>query len=180
MLEVKHVPETARHGRGFLNCGTSGLKKGCFVVSDGKFTNNAGPTGYEGKPGYATNGSQRWSPATQFNTSGLQVGVISKLEFQRESSDLSLDTLVSGESMIVYKAGTFETDQYENTITSATTIGALLYLSANSKLTATAAGQPVAIFWGTKNTTFESAYTATGLVEFELLPNHSIYSKTYA
>ena len=173
MLVKVGVPDTlqAREGRGYLNAGSSGLNKGCFVRLGGVFATAAGPSGKAGKPGYAPAGAARWDVCGIYNT-GYIIGVVDKLEFQEESSDLSLDTIVSGESVVVYKEGLFETDQYENTITTSTAAGTKLYISASAKLTTTAPAntKPVAILWQVKST-FNSDYAATGLVLFELLPN---------
>lgn len=172
MLEVKMMPSEARTGRGFLNAASTGLKKGKFVKLNGVWAADAGPSGYEGDPGYAKAGDIKFDPCNSGVGVGTKVGVMNKLNFRPDSSDLTLDTVVSGAGILVYYAGWFETDQYDTTLNTAPAYGTLLFVGSNSELT-TGVGlnaRPVARFWG-KSTTFDSNYTATGMVWFELLDN---------
>lgn len=173
MLEKKVVNPSDSMGLGYLNCGTSGMKKGQFVKLAGSWS--AGDITALGtnahKPGYATAGSMKWSPATSGDTTGgTLIGMLDKLEFQRETGDLALDVVNSGEGCVVWTRGEFETDQYVAGVEAATP-GTKLFLGLSASTLTTGddgAGKAVAILLGVK-TTFDSNYTATGMIHIRLL-----------
>lgn len=165
MLERKIVVSEG-FGEGFLNCGTSGLNRGKWVKIDGAFV--AGQVSGN-RTGLARADSIRFSPATSGDGFSTKVGIFNKLLFQRENSDLNLDTVASGEGIIVYFDGWFETDQYDASVSGAT-IGQLLYLDANSVLATGVAGPARAMFWGFKTTSFDSNYHARAMAYIQVLP----------
>lgn len=175
MLFNAIVRETTAFGQGYLNCGTSGLAKGCFVKMDGVFSADSGPSGKEGKPGYAKAGSIKFSPLTSgalSDTTNTSVGIMQKYEYQREGSDISLDSVVSGESIIVYFDGFFHTDQYDTSITwTSVTPGTTLYVNNSSVVTTGGLinAIPRARFWGVASG-YDSYYTSRALLFIEVLP----------
>lgn len=172
VLEKRIVPETAAFGQGYLDAGS--VKTGQFVMLDGVFAHTVSRTG-----DFAETGDIRFTLASSgngtLNSGYAVVGVIDKLLYKKEDSDLSLDTIDSGAGVIFYQQGYFETDQYNATLSTAPTVGAVLYLDGVGKLTSTAPSVatpvPVAIYWG-KRTSFNSDYQATGYVYFQLLPRN--------
>ena len=181
MLWVKHCPPASRDGRGYIAVGPSNttVKDGQFVKLDGVWAAAGGPSGRAGTPGYASANDIKWSMAASGDTWANPVYPFKRYQFAPESSDLTLDVATSGEQVVVFMAGEFETDQYNANITTDMSVGTLLYLDANYKLAsgtqlATATyGKPVAQFLGFNNqssTTFDSNYTASGMLWFRLLP----------
>jgi hypothetical protein len=97
---------------------------------------------------------------------------VNKLQFQKEDSDTSLDTIASGEYLIYFEGGEYETDRY-GTMATAAVFGDPLYLDANGYLTTvtgvagTAATGPRATFIARK-TTYDSNYGVTGMLWFRV------------
>ena len=172
MLEVKSAANAGITGRGYINAAAAGLKIGCFVKLDGVWAAIAGPTGYAGKPGYAPIGGIKYTPATSGDDIATPVFPFKKYHYTPEDSELTKDTVVSGQEIVVFESGEFETDQY-SVVMNATTVGTLLYIDASSQLTTGFSALnrvPRAIFLGSKGTSFDSNYEATGLIWFKLLP----------
>lgn len=184
MLEIKAVDTTQREGRGYIFCGSDGLNQGKFLKLNGIFTWDAGPTAYAGKPGYASSGGQRYDAATSGDDIATAVYPFKKYHYTAEDGDVTLDTTVSGQEIVVYKGGEFETDQYNALITiakvNAASIvpGALLYLDDSSQLTTgydTTNRVPRAMFLGLAST-FNSSYAAKSMMWFRMLPQPQIPS----
>jgi hypothetical protein len=117
------------------------------------------------------------------NYLGSVVGIFDKLHYKIEDSDLTLDSVSSGQGIVVYRDGFFETDQYDFTVPLAS-VGQRLYLNAAGTL-CTGGGNPSvparAIYWGTKDqfkasvmgdtpTSFDSNYSVTGMIYIQVLP----------
>jgi len=174
LIQKRIVAPTDIFGLGYINCGTS-FHKGCWVKLDGKWAAKAGPAGLEGYPGYANAGDIKFSPATSSDGSTVPAFPCDANEFQREGSNLSLDLLTSGEGVITFKGGIFETDQYSTDITSNLSIGAPLYLTSTSILasgegdgTVAHTGVPVrAYFLGLKSG-YDSDHVGKPLMMFEM------------
>lgn len=178
MLERKQSGTTAGFGQGYLNCGSSGVKTGTVVYMSGVFSDTGGPSGKAGKPGYAPSGAIQFTPVGATSISGdsnTTYYLMDKLQFKRDDSDLTLDTIVSGQGIITYSEGYFETDQY-TLIGDTATVGALLYVSTGGVGAGTTTQPllttgsltgwvPRGIFLG-KKTSFDSNYTATGQIYF--------------
>jgi hypothetical protein len=173
MLWPKVVPPGSTDGTGYLSCDpTNGYKQGRFVYLNGVFTSDAGPSGLAGGPGYASSGDRRYSAVTSASGTTVSGPVypFKVYHFQPESSDLSLDTAVSGQNIVVYTAGEFETDQHTG-VTDSVSVGTLLYLNDNGLLTTGGAsnGRPVAVYLG-KKSSYDSNYTSQAVIWFRLLP----------
>lgn len=192
MLEKKVVAPTDIYGQGFLFCGSSGLKTGEWVTPSGVFAADGGPSGKAGKPGYAkagdvllnaVNGLAGLTVTGAFQISyNAPMWMVDKVHFQREDSDLTLDTLVSGQSVHCVMKGQVETDQYASNFFAATvSIGQPLYVNTAGVLTTGLLNGPAfeasnfkprAIYLGTRSTnaaTFDSNYTTTGMIWIQIL-----------
>lgn len=190
MLEKRIVAPQHLFGEGYLFCGSSGMACGGWVTPSGTFAAAGGPTGKAGKPGYARAGSMLLNAlanCTAAVVSGFQttannhvpLWMATKLHFKREDSELTVDTLVSGEQVVCVKKGFVETDQYaSNFFAASVSIGTPLYINGSGVLTTgwivnQALINPRAIYWGTKNgtnaATFDSSYATTGMIYVEIL-----------
>ena len=188
MLERRIVPQEAMYGMGYLSCGATAPKTGGWGMISGSFSTVAGPTGREGKPGYAKSGDVRiiaLKGSSAAFVSGVQtdysaqLGMLDKLHFQREDSDLTLDTLVSGAGVLFITKGLVDTDQYASDFFAGTVaIGTKLYIDTNGVLnTGTITDQtllkPRAVYMGTRNganaATFDSNYVSTGYIAVQIL-----------
>ena len=189
MLEKRIVAPEHLFGEGYLNCGSSGMRTGQWVTPDGVFASNAGPTGREGKPGYAKAGAMRFSAVANYSVavvSGWHTAIsgyvplymATKLHFKSDESEKTVDTLVSGEQILCIKKGFVDTDQYaSNFFPASVAIGAPLYITGGILSTGWVANQflqnPRAIYWGTKNgpnaSKFDSTYSTTGMIYVEIL-----------
>lgn len=167
MIQKRIVDPWSIFGMGYLNAGVSGLKKGAWVKLDGTWAAAGGPSGLEGDPGYATIGAIKFSPASTGDGATIPAYPIDKEEFQKESSNLTLDTLVSGEGIVTYRTGIFETDQYATDITSAMAVGTPLYLNTSSILASAVSGPQRATFLGIKSG-FDADHVAKALIMFEI------------
>lgn len=182
MIENRISAETTKFGQGYLDAGS--VKTGQFVMLDGVFAHTVSRTG-----DFAETGDMRFTLATSNNgpmISGYaRIGMVDKLLYKKEDSDLTLDTIDSGAGVIVHFGGVYETDQYNATLDTLPTVGAELFLDTVGKLStaslpaiSTGTGliiasgaMPVAIFLG-KRVSFNSDYQATGYIMVSLLPRN--------
>ena len=158
MLEVKKPgsPHSSYAGEAFT--------KGQFCYQAGTAVNPLGTAGYS-KTGSGVvrvaNGFTVYGPGAHFPVAsgGLvaakRVFPVDKLEYQPEGSDYSLRTIASGEGLIYWEGGEYETDQWSTTNgnsadMTAATFGALLYLDYQGRLNRdtlyVVSGYPVAEF----------------------------------
>jgi hypothetical protein len=171
MIEPRIVPAEAKMSAGINGAYTRGM----FCKLSGKFTTAVGNAGKAGA------GEAKLILATGTdadNVKGL-VYPIDKLTLLNEDSDSSYDTLASGDRVIYYTAGTFDTDQFNTTgITSSTAIGTKLFVQSDGKLNiesgTVASGSAVAIFLkfntvGTANEFNDSARYASNTITYRLL-----------
>lgn len=186
MLEKRIVPEEAAFGEGYVFCAAAGLKNGSLVKVDGVWTaaqvTGVNGTTYANRPGWARAGSIKFAPLlnTDSSISVPETWIIKKYEYQRETSDLTLDVIYSGEGCVAYNQGFFETDVYTSTEGAAdstwanVTVGTALYASGGTLVTgsnATATNSPKrAIFWGIK-TSYDTNYWAKAPIYFQILKN---------
>jgi len=184
MLWPKNAPSGAREGRGYIAVVPlqTTVKDGYFVKLAGVWSSAqaAAITTYAGKPGWASANDMLYTVATSGDTWTNPCYPFKRYHFQPESSDTAIDYATSGESVVVFTAGEFETDQYAAAITANMAVGSLLYLDSAGKLTSgqqlqasPSAGRPVAQFLGFNNNSpnsFDSNYMASGMLWFRLLP----------
>jgi hypothetical protein len=166
VLEKRIVNEADIFGLGhFAITPGSTRNKGTFVYMNGVHGTDNATYGYA-----QTNDIKFSAVATAVIATGVEpCYVMDKLEFQPEDSDLTLDTINSGEGIRVFMGGTFETDQYSTTINSAFPIGDKLTLDSSGLLASGAGLKKVAIFLGLKSS-FDSNYSAKALLMFKMLP----------
>jgi hypothetical protein len=164
MLEIKQ-PGT-RHSAYWDGIGGT-VKQGQFVKMNGFATADLGPAGQAGAAKYAASGDAIVSLASGLDTVSKNVFPVKKYHFKPETSDLTLDPLNSGEFLVYYQGGEYETDIY-GTISTNPPYGAWLFLDANGKLTTTTGSAVVAEFIQ-KASTYDSSYTAAAMLWFRLL-----------
>lgn len=167
MIEVK-IPGL-RDGRGYLKIGPSATAvKGSFVKLDSAAWGAEAP----GTPGKAYNGAIGYVPATSGDKINTFVYPTNKLLYKPEDSEVNSDTILSGEGVIIYKGGQYETDAYNTTDTWAGLApGSMLYLDASSVLTTSfddTSFVPRARYLGMASS-YSSKQSARALVWYELL-----------
>ena len=182
MLEKRIVPEEAAYGGGYLNCGTAGLTNGALVKLNGSWSAQAVTgvlgTTYANRPGWARTGAPLYAPMENSDTAQAvpETWIIKKYEYQRETSDLALDVIYSGEGIVAYDQGFFETDAYSlhqgATSWATVAIGAGLIASGGYLATGSAIAlsyQPRrAIYWGYKSS-YDTNYWAKPPIYIQLL-----------
>ena len=174
MLEPKVYPPDGVNGLGVAYTGSSGIRKGSWVKLNGSFstTDVAGLGTNAWFPGYGRANDAKWTPvaATGLGTA-VTLGMVDKVEYDRQDSNLTLDYVYSGERCLVYTKGEFETDQYATAdFATAPTIGTMLYVDANGVLaTGYLSGEtPRAVFMGMASS-YNSNYTTRAAIWVKLL-----------
>jgi len=110
------------------------VKRGTFMYVAGEF---AAAHAAPGTPGYANTGDLRMLIAAgAYIQSGNGCFPVDKFIYQLEGADVDLDTIASGQGMICYVEGEYETDIY-NTTASGTGVakGDYLWLDTSGLLT---------------------------------------------
>src|SRR3990167_2724377 len=168
MLEIKQPHwRWSAYYNGLNSGGTATtLYRGMFVKISGKATGNYGPTATAGGPKYASSGDLLMTAARAADTETGPVFPVGYHITKEDGSDLDNDTLASGFEIVYYQGGEYETDQYG--VVTGGTFGVYLFLDNNSKLTTSSSGAAVAI-WVDQSSTFDSNYSATGMLWFRLL-----------
>lgn len=135
MLEIKSEP-FKRHS-GFQGH-SAAVAKGVFMYNSGVvFAAAHIPPQVSGKAHIGD--SPRMLLATQYTHSGFGVFPVTKNIRQTEGADQNLDTIASGEMLLYYEMGEFETDEYDVTVSGVgTTPGSKLYLNSSGQITLTA------------------------------------------
>lgn len=142
MLELVDVPQSGRK-TGYMDATADTYKKGTMVVASGTFS--AGDisslgSSYSNKPGFAKAGYPKLVRA--WAGSGGRAYPMDKLEFEPEYGDdgandaidgRNLDTVVKGQAVVYYTAGTFRTTEY--TDVGSAVFGHFLKASASGTLT---------------------------------------------
>jgi hypothetical protein len=180
VLELRQVPEEAANGQGYVFCAAAGLKSGAIVKQNGVWSAAGGPSGYEGKPGYAPSGAKQWAPMLHSDgvNTNPQTWIIKKYQFRRDNADLTNDAIVSGDMVVAYNQGYFETDQYStgtyDGITSAMAVGTYLCVSGNLLCSGVRSVNPYqpfrAQFWGFKSSTYDTYRWARAPITVQILP----------
>lgn len=171
MIEPRIVPAEAKMSAAINGAYTRGM----FCKLSGKFSSAVGHAGQ------AAAGEAKLILATGTsadNATGL-LYPIDKLTLVPEYSDTDYDTLASGDRVIYYTAGTFDTDQFNSAgITSSTTAGTKLFVQVDGKLSVESgtvcSGTPVAVFIkyntvGTAEEFNQSARYASDTITYRLL-----------
>lgn len=183
MIEVLDAPNGAiGHIMAYLGKAAT-HNRGKFVKIDGAFDHNASPGGAVVQPygGWANNGDTLVAPATSGDGIAVKAYLMDKLLYGTDEHDVANDAIASGRGVHLYDVGTFQTDQYDTTVTwSDVSIGASLFLSDTSQLTTgmstDADGHVVrALYLGT-GSTFDSIQSARALLKFTLVPQALLYS----
>lgn len=173
MLDPKVVPSDGVNGLGVANVGASGIRKGSWVKLDGAFSSGdvTALGTYAHFPGYGRAGDPKWSTVAATGLGTVLMGMVNKLEYVRQDSNITLDYVYSGEMIQVYTKGEFETDQYATAdFANTVTPGTLLYVNANGVLaTGYLSGEtPRAVFlW--KKSSYNSNYTSAAAIYIKLL-----------
>lgn len=112
---------------------TTTVKRGMFMTIGGVFAAANVPPG---TPGKAKTGDTLMEIATYGTCSGAGAYPVDKFIYQMEGADVDLDTIASGDGLICYVGGEYETDQY-NACTSGvnTVLGTHLWLDSAGLLT---------------------------------------------
>lgn len=180
MLEVKiaGVRHSAHWDGGLAGSGATGptLYRGMWVYENGVAATNLGPALNGGNlrtPRFAAAGDRVVTIATSGTAATKKCYPVNKLLFQREDSYLdnssALDKIASGEYLIYFEGGEYETDRY-GTIASSAKFGDPLYLDANGYLTtATGAALAVRATFIDHKSTYDSNYHVTGMLWFRVL-----------
>jgi hypothetical protein len=134
MLEIKAEP--TRRNSGFQGMNTA-VAKGVFMYNAGVFGAAHIPPSTSGKAHLGD--SPRMLTADDILHSGFGVYPVTKYIRQTEGADQSLDTIASGEMLLFFEGGEFETDEYDVTVSGTGTLpGAKLHLNATGQITLTA------------------------------------------
>jgi len=150
MIEVRIVPAEAKKSAAVYGA----YKKGEFCVISGKFSSTQVASLVNGQ---ANEGELELTRSTGGTAQCLkgQVFPIDKLEFAPEHSDSYHDTLASGDRVIYYTEGQFQTDCYDSTVSGALAYGTPLFVNTTGWLTKTqptgatgAQGEAIALFVG--------------------------------
>ena len=142
MLEIKAEP-TRRH-TGFQGMNTA-VAKGVFMYNAGAFAAAHIPPSTSGKAHLGD--SPRMLTANQYTHSGFGMFPVTKNIRQTEGADQDLDTIASGEMLLFYEGGEFETDEYDITVSgTGTTPGTQLWISSTGQI-ATSAGTAKPAGW---------------------------------
>jgi len=152
------------------------LYQGLFVTPTGNATADLGGTG--NRPGYAQSGDALMTIATSGQTlmdsgstpllTNKPCYPVKRLNYKLEDSDISLDTVSSGEYFVFFEGGEYETDRHA--VTSAS-YGDRLYLNGSGWLT-TSTGTSNLIPVATVvdyTSTFDTNYNSSGMLWFRLL-----------
>lgn len=142
-------------------------KQGQFVKMNGLATAALGPTATAGGPKFAASGDKVVAVAVTADTLTGPVFPTKKYHFKLEDSDLTLDTLTSGEYLVYFKGGQYETDNY-GAISAAAAYGHYLFLDASGRLTTTTGGAAIATVIQ-KAATYDSNYSGAAMLWFEML-----------
>ena len=154
MLEKRIVPETAAFYGYLYVAGVTALKNGNVCKLNAVYANTAGPVDGGTQWAYPTMPTTGWSFASMLDTdthiANSQTFVIKKYEYAKEGADKALDAIYSGESIVAYNEGWFDTDQYQTEVATAA-VGTNLYVSGGKwSTTKTATGAIRGKFWGMK------------------------------
>jgi len=151
------------------------LQRGMMVTMNGKASADLGLNlNYAGvhTPRFARTGDPLVTIAATGWSTARQVFPVNKILFKREDADLTSDTITSGEYLILYDGGEYETDRY-GTIHINADYGWPLYVDANGKLTTVTGSpnnRPVAIFISS-GASFDSDYHAASMIWFRMIPS---------
>lgn len=143
MLEIVDVPKNGRK-TGYMDATSATYKKGTMVVASGTFSAGditALPAGQKNKPGWAKAGYPKLVRA--WSGSGGRAWPIDRIEFEPEYGDTEtadsidgrqLDTVLKGQQVVYFTAGTFRTTEFTDVGTAV--FGHFLKASASGTLTA--------------------------------------------
>ena len=163
MLEIKQPGR--RYSAYWDGVGT--LNQGEFVYLNGKATADLGPTAKAGGPKYASSGDIIVSLATPTSSQTEAAYPVKHYHYKLEDADVDIDAMTSGMYLVYYQGGEYETDQYG--AISDSTPGKRLFLDTNGKLTdVTGVSSQVAVLID-RRTTFDSNFSATGMLWFRML-----------
>ena len=156
MLEKRIVPETAAFYGYLYVAGVTALKNGAVCKLSAVYANTEGPVDGGTQWAYPTMPTTGWSFTAMVHTdnalNGPNTWLIKKYEYAKDNADVANDVIYSGESVVAYNEGWFDTDQYQSTITNATSIGTNLYVSGGKwTSTATSGGTVRGKYWGIKS-----------------------------
>jgi len=161
-------------GRGYFK-GTPGTeyKTGTFVKLTTSWSTEA-----PGTPGKAYNGATCYIVTT--DSGDQNVYPMNKLLYKPEEEETESDYVISGDGVIVYKSGQYETDNYNTTDTlSSLTPGTLLYTDENGLLCTGCHGsknaKPRAMYIGMYSS-YSSKQSARAMLWYELLPQTYVTS----
>lgn len=143
MLEVK-VPGTRLTGYNGMD---AAVAKGVFMYNAGVFAAAHIPVG---TPGYASTGdAPRMLKATSITHSGFGVFPVNKGILQTQGSDQTLDTIASGQRLVFYIGGEYETDEYDITVSgTGATPGDKLWLNDSGQISLTGSNNANRAGWG--------------------------------
>jgi len=155
VLEKRIVPETAAFYGYLYVAGVTALKNGNVCKVNTNYWNTAGPVDGGTQWAYPTMPTTGWTLASMVHTDNAanepNTWVIKKYEYVKEGADKALDAIYSGESIVAYNEGWFDTDQYQSDISGSTAVGAKLYVSGGKWCaTATISNSVRGRFWGMK------------------------------
>jgi len=167
MIEPK-VPGV-RTGMGYIKIGPSEtFTQGAFVKLSSSTWGSEAP----GTPGKAYNGALCYVPATDSDDINTPVYPIKKLIYKPENSETDLDTVSSGDGIIIFMGGQYETDAYDTDVEwDSVDPGTLLYLNSDSVLTTGQASDttPARARFLKVASSYNSKYASREVIWYELI-----------